>query len=534
MMDTTHHLTRHLSDQIMTQWPNGPGCLIIGVSGGADSVCLLHLLSNLSAKIGFRLHAGHVHHGIRGEDADADMAFVSDLCRQMNVPFEGMRVDAPAMAKSGKISLEDAARRLRHSAMKDAADRVDADAVVLAHHRDDQAETVLMHLLRGAAAEGLCGMHPFRDGLFRPLLSRSGAELRTCLAENGWEWREDASNRDESYRRNALRHHWIPLLRDQLGQDPTGPLVRFAAIQRQEQEFLSGLACEAADKVGLAGGHDLTGGAQPKGIGVRFESKTLGSLPEVLARRIIFLAWKRATGNRKDLETVHAEAVLKLCRTGRRGNSITLPGRMEAQLDGEYCRIKPVCLEPAMSQKPVEMSQTSVEMNMEPNAKPCGHGEKQKQGILWERRLDWPETTGETRRTFVPEAAGSFRITRMSLTDARAAFGTALRGKETERSQLIDSSQAIKGIYVRNRRPGDTFRPWNGPGSQKLKDWFINRKIPFSERDAIPLLASGKQILWVVGQRTAQELGGTGQEEVLYEMTWDPDAADDMGSRTGR
>ncbi len=538
-METTHRLTRHLADQISAQWPNGPSRLLLGVSGGADSICLLHLLESLSCVTGFRLHAMHVHHGIRGEDADTDMKFVSDLCRRLNVPFLFARVDAPAMAGSGKLSLEDAARRLRYKVMSETAEQLGADALVLAHHRDDQAETVLMHLLRGAASEGLCGMHVFRDGLFRPMLACPGSELRACMVENGWEWREDASNRDEAHRRNALRHRWIPLLRGQLGQDPTGPLVRFAAIQQQEQAFLSVLAREAADKAGLTGGcggpadgagkessanagarfeqssgagarfehssgagvrFEQSSGAgvrfeQSSGAGARFEAAALCSLPEVLARRVVFLAWERATGSRNNLETVHAEAILGLCRTGRAGSRLSLPGSMEARLDGEWCSVVP-------------------------SAKLCDPGDAAEQEMFWQVKLDWPEVPGEIIRVPVPEAAGSLRISLISLEDARTAYGCDLRGKESERGQLIDSSSASTGITLRNRRPGDVIRPWNAPGTRKLKEWFIDKKIPRDERGKIPLLVSGKQILWVIGHRTSVELGGTGKDAFLHELVW--------------
>jgi tRNA(Ile)-lysidine synthase len=544
-MDTTHRLALHLAGRISAQWPDGPGCLLIGVSGGADSVCLLHLLAQVSRKVGFRLHAIHVHHGIRGKDADADMAFVSDLCARIHVPFLGVHVDAPALAGKEKLSLEDAARRLRYEAMRDAADCLGAVAIVLAHHRDDQAETVLMHLLRGAASEGLCGMHVLREGLFRPMLDCPAMELRACLAENAWEWREDASNLDVAYRRNALRHRWMPLLREHLGQDPAGPLVRFATIQRQEQEYLSSLAIEAADQVrltgtctpsegsgdpesssdpegrsDLAGSADMAGSdapagslkvgtapAEPSREGVAsFDAKALCGLPEVLARRVVFLAWKRATGNRNDMGTVHAEAVVGLCRSGRAGSAVSLPGKMEARLDGQWCRMA---------------SSDSFHNPHDPD-------EEAGQKRPWQRSISWPAELGETRKTSVPEAAGSLLVKRISLEEAQTAYESIIRGKEAQRSQLIDSSRASEGLRIRNRMPGDVFRPWNAPGGLKLKEWFINRKIPLAERDAIPLLASGNQVLWVIGHRTAQDLCGTGQDATLYEMTWisDSDTAD--------
>jgi tRNA(Ile)-lysidine synthase len=167
-METVWRLTRHVETQIRACWPDGPERLVAAVSGGADSMCLLHLLVRLRAHMGFRISAVHVHHGIRGESADQDALFVEQRCTCLDVPVRVVRVDAPGFALSEGLGLEDAARRLRHQAFREVRRLDGADAVALAHHRDDQAETVLMNLLRGAASDGLGGMHVFRDGCFRP------------------------------------------------------------------------------------------------------------------------------------------------------------------------------------------------------------------------------------------------------------------------------------------------------------------------------------------------------------------------------
>ena len=476
-MNITRKLTKDLSKQIQETWPEGLRRLVAGVSGGADSVCLIHLLSSVSGEMGFALSAVHVHHGIRGPQADADVDFVRDLCGTLGVPFLEIRVDAPGLAEQDGLSLEDAARRLRHSALRATAEQLGADAVALAHHRDDQAETILLNLLRGAANEGLCGMRTLRNGLFRPFLSTPASNLRDCLVENGWAWREDETNRDEGYRRNALRHRWIPMLREQLGQDPTGPLVRFAAIQQQEQDFLSELAVRAARDAGVQGDG--------------FRHSAVAALPEVLARRVVFLAWEQANGSRSDLETVHAQDILTLCRMGRPNSRLSLPGRMEAAIEGEWCKLR---------------------AETEPLKVP-----------VWQKRLVWPDEQNQGVRIPIPEAGGVLFLEAVSLETALWKYGPTLRGAEAGNSQLIDSSRATSGIYLRNRRHGDVIRPWNAPGARTLKEWFIDRKIPAKNRSQIPLLAEGDRILWVIGYRTAGELCASGEEDGLFELTWEPD-----------
>jgi len=509
-MNMTRRLTRHLTEQVLTNWPDGPRCFAAGISGGADSVCLLHLMVSVSRVLGFTLTAVHVNHGIRGQKADEDASFVEALCVSLGVAFLEIRVNAPALVAQAGLSLEDAARRLRHEALHASAVRLGADAVALAHHRDDQAETVLLNLLRGAATEGLCGMRSLRNGLFRPFLSISASELRDCLKENGWIWREDDTNKDETYRRNALRHRFIPLLREGLGQDPTGPLIRFAAIQQQEQAFMSELAGKAADSVELQGINPcgVHQGTDPQDQseegrwpseeetahvrkGSRFLHEALSSLPDVLARRVLFLAWEQATGQRCNLEYVHADALLGLCRTGRFGSRLSLPGKMEAILDGEWCT-----LQSEKSPRPV---------------------------VLWQTAVKWPVHPDGIVLNQVPEAEGILSIEAVTLEQALWKYGPSLRGKEGGNSQLIDSSRVSAGIYLRNRRSGDAFRPWNSPGERTLKEWFVDRKIPSPQRVGIPLLADGNRILWVLGYRTAGELCASGLENELYELTWIPE-----------
>lgn len=484
-MDAVWRLTRHMEDQIRAHWPTGPGALLAAVSGGADSICLLHLLHRLQDRLDFQLSVLHVHHGIRGTEADLDAQFVITESEKLGLSCELVSVDAPLMAERDSLSLEDAARRLRHQVFQRALKKTGASAVVLAHHRDDQAETVLLHLLRGAASNGLCGMQPLNNGLFRPLLEIPGESLRVCLAENGWPFRVDSSNLDDSYRRNALRQRWIPQLRKQLGHDPTGPLVRFSAMQQQDQAFLSSLARDAAVACRLT---DTAG----EGTEVSWLKDVFCGLPEPLARRVAVLAWERHTGARVDLEAVHVEAVCHLCRTGSHESRIDLPGFREAVVLGEQCVLRAV--------------------------------QQQKSPGQWSYDVAIPEHVGESRRTTVPEAMGTLVVTRLP-TETATSLYPGLQISQQGWMQLVDSSTLPGGILIRNRRAGDRFRPWNAPGERKLKKWFIDQEIPVQERYQLPLLADAENILWVIGQRTANQLLAAGCGDDILLFAWETNKA---------
>ena len=484
-MDAVWKLTRHVEDQIRAHWPTGPGALVAAVSGGADSICLLHLLHPLRDRLAFHLSVLHVHHGIRGLEADLDAQFVKSESEKLGLSCELISVDAPLMAERDGLSLEDAARRLRHQAFQNTLMNTGASAIVLAHHRDDQAETVLLHLLRGAASNGLCGMQPLSHGLFRPLLEIPGEQLRVCLSEHGWSFREDSSNLDDSYRRNALRQRWIPQLRKQLGHDPTGPLVRFATMQQQDQLFLSTLAKDAAATC-------LRTDAAGAEIEVSLLKDVFCSLPEPLARRVIVLAWERFTGSRVDLEAVHVEAVSHLCHMGTHGSRIDLPGFREAVVLGDRCVLR------AARQR-----------------KPPGQ---------WSHEVSIPKRVGESCRTTVPEATGTLVVTRLSTEMARSGY-PGLRLSQQGWMQLVDSSALPGGIHIRNRREGDRFRPWNAPGERKLKKWFIDQEIPVQERYRLPLLVDADNILWVIGHRTAKQLLAAGGGDDILLFAWETNKA---------
>lgn len=262
------------------------GCrVLVGVSGGADSVALLHLLHVLCGSEGMALTVAHLHHGLRGDAAEEDLQFVRQLAWKLGRPCLADRVDVPALARERKISIEMAAREARYDFFRRAAAEAGADRVALAHHADDQAETILLRLLRGAGGAGLGGMAPLAVvrglTLVRPLLGVSRAALRGFLRAHGLRWREDATNADTALLRNRVRAELVPLLEARFQPALREVLGRTAELLRDDEAALADLASCAADRARTPSG-DLAWAV-------------LSGLPIAVRRRVL-LGWLRAGG----------------------------------------------------------------------------------------------------------------------------------------------------------------------------------------------------------------------------------------------
>ena len=283
--------------------------VLVAVSGGPDSMALLHATRILASRFGFSICAGHVEHGIR-ERSREDADFVRERCEQAGVSFRMRSVDAPGYAQEKKLSLEDAARRLRYDALFAMAKEAGAARIALAHHMDDQAETVLMHLFRGSALGGFCGMRPLReDGVIRPMLSVRREEVLVYCRENGIEYRIDETNADARYLRNALRLHILPQI-ERAFPGAVESIARTAALVQDEEDFLRACADRAAGESADACG--------------ALNAASVRRLPAALARRVA-RAWLGDNGDAKRIEARHVEALLGLC-AAETGAALDVPG----------------------------------------------------------------------------------------------------------------------------------------------------------------------------------------------------------------
>lgn len=297
--------------------------LLLAVSGGVDSVVMLHGLHRLAPALRLRLAVGHVHHGLRGAEADRDRDFVARLAAERGLPFFEARVDPPA-ARRGRPSrerptIQEAARRLRYEVLESLRVRAGADAVCTAHHRDDQAETVLLRLLRGTGPDGLGGIPERSRGgrVVRPLLRVSRADILALARREGLTFREDASNASPRYTRNRVRRELLPLLQREFNPQLLRALSDLAEAQRRDAEWIAGVvAREAGRRIAPCG-------CCPDGLVLA----SLAGLPDALARRVAREALRRAGGGR-EVSRRHLERMLGFLARSRPGARLELPPRL--------------------------------------------------------------------------------------------------------------------------------------------------------------------------------------------------------------
>lgn len=437
--------------------------VVAGVSGGSDSVALLHLLLELQEAAGFRVAGvAHVHHGLRGDAADRDAEFCRSVAAARGLPFHLEQVDVRGFARAERASLEDAARRLRAEALARAAAALSCDRVAVGHTRDDQAETVLLKLLRGAGTRGLRGIHPRVGATVRPLLEVGRDELRGWLLDRGVPFVEDETNADVRFRRNAVRHRVMPVLVDLFGPSVAGALARQADVAREDEALLTSLARPLVERLVRADESNI-----------RIDCQDLASSP-VAVRRRVFIEALRAAGVREP-RFDHVRQLVDL----EHAAEVRLPGGMRAWRDGTVIRLGPV---------PAELGCDTFRYEL---AIP---------GSVW-----------------VPEAG------RTLAAKVLAAQGGAVESWmkcRTPSAALIGADGLAGPLGVRNWRPGDAFRPLGLGGRKKLQDVFVDRKIPRADRSRLPLVVDHEdRIVWVPGHTVDEAYRVTGDTRAVVVLT---------------
>jgi tRNA(Ile)-lysidine synthase len=426
----------------------------IAVSGGADSVALVWLLQELIAHGLDATIAGllHVNHTLRGAESDRDEAFCRQLAARLQLPIETTSVDVAALARAERRSMEAVARDVRYRFFEDAAPRLRATVVATGHTQDDQAETVLLRLLRGAGGRGLSGIRIRRGSIIRPLLECRRADLRRYLQDRGKQFCEDSSNADIAITRNHVRHRLLPVI-EEIAPGGTSAIARAASLSQADEACLSALARNAAPNVLLSSGD----------AGVQMNAAALASEPIAVARRLIRQAIEQVHAGRS-ATAGHIDAVLSLASAASSvGRSLDLPG-VRADRCGDVLLIRRAI----------------------PN-------EVAKQGVTrFEVTLPLPGSAE------VPEAG--FAISAMG------GLGQEIERRSGPDVAVVAAAALSLPLAVRNRRPGDRLRPSGAPGHRKLQDILVDRKIPRAERDRVPLVvdAAGR-IVWVAGVTIAEE-----------------------------
>lgn len=292
--------------------------VLVGLSGGADSVCLFFLLKELSEEMGFRLSAVHVNHMLRGDSAESDSRFVKELSEKMDIPCYCVRMSVGEMAKRDRLSLEEAGRKARYEVFFKKAKEIGADAIALAHHKNDQSETMLFHLARGCGISGLRGIRPVRKGeiaIIRPLLCVERKEIEAYLGENHIHYVNDATNQENLFSRNKIRNRLIPFMEQELCGQTVAHMAHTAELLGEAEDFLLEMTGQAFDRV-----------AKRDGEKERFiiYLKEFQKEHPYIKGAVLKEALERLAGANKDLEKIHVDKLLELCGMSV-GKRISLP-----------------------------------------------------------------------------------------------------------------------------------------------------------------------------------------------------------------
>jgi tRNA(Ile)-lysidine synthase len=462
-------------------------CLLVALSGGPDSLCLAHLLWTLRRRLGVVPLAAHLDHGIRPTSA-AEAARVRQLCKAWGMPCVTERVDVPGLAAEQGDSLEMAARRARYAFLARVAREQRCRVIAVAHHADDQVETVLLRLLRGSGVAGLAGMHPIAplDPVFdidrapgdeqlrlvRPLLAVSSHDIEAYCQRNRLVPIRDASNRDEATPRNWLRHSVIPVLEERMPSLAQN-VGRTAEILSTEDELVAQSATEAWSRC-VRGASDQS---------VTLDLDALGREHPALVRRLVRRACAMVMGSLQDLTWRHVRAVEDLIREGRVGSVAMLPSDVRAQLGYDTLYVGRGAWAEPQAWRPLLAGKEPLLFRWP--------------GVVRPPRSDW---NLEMHPLVVDD---------LSL-DWRCSSGPLVA--------RLDAALLPAELALRTRRPGDRLRPLGMQGTQSLQDMFTDRRIPRRLRDSIPLLAAGETILWVVGERLASDAAMTERTTRVLEV----------------
>ena len=446
--------------------------LVVAVSGGADSMALLDLLLRLRERLAFSLHVAHFEHGIRGEASREDARYVAAFCRERGVACTVEAADVPQYAKERRMSLETAARELRYAFLRRVKAHVGAEAIAVAHHADDQAEAVLLHILRGAGLRGLVGMAPCTGDVVRPLLACRKEELVAYCKKRGIAVRHDATNDMADARRNYLRLEILPRLFAHVNASAGAALVRLAEAARADDALLDEMAHAAFSRVVCRDGREA-GAAQGS---LALSRTAFRAEPLALQRRIVRLAAHAFVDESHDWGWRQVEQVRRMMTGECGGLSWDLPGRVRFSLAGETGVFAAV---------PVSLVCEAAEEGQAADATAV-HG---------------TATDGAAGAVPVPavllQAPGVTHLPALGV--ALVAEFVRERTQTDGRTEVCLPARAIAAAVVRTRRAGDRVRL--SCGTKKLKDFFIDEHVPRTVRDRVPLVVCAGEIVWAVGVR---------------------------------
>lgn len=446
-------------------------CVIIGVSGGADSICLLFVLLELQKEMGYGLVVVHVNHGLRGKRADADEAFVKAICEVRGISCEIYRKDVESIAKKRKQSLEEAGRMVRRAAFEDALKKYKGTKIAMAHHKNDNAETLLMNMARGTGLKGVGGIRPVNGNTIRPLLCLERNEIEDFMQRNEILYCTDETNEEDCYMRNRVRHFLVPFLEEQVNRQAVLHLNELAEQMQMLQEYMDMQVDAAYTEIVAGSVLELT-----------LKRKKFEACQPVIKGLLIRRCMEQLSGCEQDISRAHIGAVEELF--GKQvGRQLDLPYEMLAvrNYDG-------VTLKQRKTQQRAGISPRKIQIP--------GVTRISEQGLVIHCEvLELPE---KFLQSSIPQKPYT---------------------------KWFDYDIIKNNVEIRSRQGGDFISIDKQGSTQKLKAYYINEKIPAGIRNSLPLIAEGQQILWIVGYRmsSAYQVSGRTKRVLQIQITEEKD-----------
>lgn len=432
--------------------------ILIALSGGADSVYLTLVLLDLKEELDLTLGAIHVNHRIRGQEADRDEAWVRDLCQSLALDLCCVSYDVPMLSAQRKQSEEETGREVRREAFYACAREKGYGKIALAHHASDLAETMLHHMARGSSLAGLASLRPVRGELIRPLLCLEGELIRKELKRKGISWREDATNLEDRYTRNGIRHHVLPYLKDQVNTGTVDHMFHLSMDLAEIEDYLEQQGEALCERVAEQQGEDYV------------VSEALLKEPKLLQTRVLRRVLERAAGQKKDLGRIHLNLLIDLLE-GEVSRSVELPYGLSAIRDYQGIRLGK------------------------------NRNGRKREGTIDSRSrkgADGEETMLQLPAAGIPLTLdGSWQLSKGVI------LRTSYSAKKVEKkyTKTFPYDKMKNGVVLRTRRSGD-YLVLNEKGEKKLlKRYFIDRKIPREQRDRQLLICAGSEVLWIIGER---------------------------------
>jgi len=438
--------------------------LVVAVSGGPDSVCLLHILVKLQRELGIKLHVAHLNHQLRGADSEVDARYVAELAHRLDVPATIEARDVKAYHAHHHASLEEAAREVRYTFLAQVAGSAGAERVVVGHTLDDHIETILMHLIRGSGTRGLNGLQPLSRlqpsgaslSVIRPLLPLSREETADYCRQHRLEPRLDASNLSLSSFRNRIRHQLLPQLQTYNPQVAEA-LLRTARLAADDLAFIGKEAARFWGEV-----------ARKQGDTVILDKRSFADLPSALKRHLLRTSIEELLGNLKDIEARHIEEILDAMGKPA-GKKISLPDGLTFTIEYDRYLLGP----DSAALSPFPVLESKVKLNVPGKTSIPG----------WDIEAIITDPPGVKEEDEKP----------------------------SEFTARFDLGKVGNKLTMRRRQPGDRFQPLGMSQPKKLNEFMIDAKIPQAWRQRVPIVSSPEQIIWVAGWRIDERVRVTGE-----------------------